>query len=167
MSALRANDLLLGNTHVFASLHPRTKLRPVNIRRKRNRKHDLAKVKRVMETAAAGNVTPPPSLASLSRQTKVHVSFLSRKFPDLAKQINAKYEEYQIAMGEARRALIDATVRATVTTIVERGQYPGRARMKKALPSSISLFDRVAHAAWRDEIKERNLTIPSKPTDKA
>ena len=152
--------LLLGNIGVLESLEPRSRLdlQVVGDNFKRHhKKHDVKHLKEVLDQAVASDAVPPISLASISRQTGVHLSFLSRKFPIQSAGIKERYRAYRNKLSIERIAAVNQVVHETVDKILAEGKTAGASSFRKTLPAGYSPKDFRVITAWRRELKERNI----------
>ena len=158
---LDVSDLLMGRVDVFVERGRGVILKPIGEEFKRkNTKHDMVELGKLMEAAAISLATP--SLKSVGDQVGVHLSFLARKFPVLAKKIKDRYQAHRLKKTADRRIRIETAVRETMTTILAKGGYPGVSRMRKTLPAGVNMMDDWAKHIWQEEIKSRNLQKPNK-----
>ena len=156
------SDLLLGNIGRLETLEPRSRLdlQPVgDVFKRHHLKHDINQLEELLKQAAASTETPPVSLASVARTAGVHISFASRKFPQLAGKIKSRYAWHRSSQMDEKTAHINTMVHELVERMLAEGKIIGNASFRKQLPAGYSLRDSRIMVAFRRELKIRNLKL--------
>jgi DNA-binding transcriptional regulator YhcF (GntR family) len=120
-------------------------------------KTDLQKMRQVLEAAAKGEMTPPPSLNQLAIQLRCNQTTLQRRFPEFTEEIKARHRQYGAIRIEVRAKLYQSIVSATVRSIHKVGLYPSQARVRDSLPRWIDMREPVAYQHWKRTLAELKL----------
>ncbi len=156
------SDLLLGNIGRLETLEPRSRLdlQPVGeVFKRHHLKHDINKLEELLKQAAASTETPPVSLASVARNAGVHISFASRKFPQLAGKIKSRYAWHRSRQMDEKTAHINTMVHDLVERMLAEGKIIGNSSFRKVLPVGYHFRDVRVIAAFKREVKLRNLKL--------
>lgn len=117
-------------------------------------KTDLEEMRQVLEAAAKGEITPPPSLNQLAIQLKCNQTTLQRRFPELAEKIKAFHRQYGEIRIEVRGKLSQSIVNSAAMSIYNVGLYPSQARVRDSLPSWLDIRGPVVYQQWKKTLAE-------------
>jgi hypothetical protein len=118
------------------------------------RKHDVGLLREVMTKAAESPEFRPLSVGQVCRQVGCHQTYAARKFPILAEQIKAHRATYVQIHKQQRQFFTGLITKSVASQLAGSGKYPSNRRMRRALPSWISLRDPVARKAWLEVLEE-------------
>ena len=115
---------------------------------------DLERMRQVLEEALKDGVVPNPSLNQLATQLGCNQSTLQRRFPELARRVKERYQEFYAIKKEVRANLFRSMVRRTVMDLHKAGFYPSQSRVRQALPEFIDMREPVAQDKWKRKLGE-------------
>lgn len=79
-----------------------------------------------LEAQISSTEYPPLSMAQVARNLGYDESHLYRRFPELCKQIAARYIEYSKLRGDSRLAKLGEELEKTIKHLISRGIYPSQ-----------------------------------------
>jgi hypothetical protein len=92
---------------------------------------------------------PPPSMCDVAKQLGYHRRTLTKKFPELCKQISANYLEYQKNSRTQRIKKYCLEVEQVVMTLNSQGVYPSEANVSKLLSKAGGFREQEVREALR------------------
>jgi len=117
---------------------------------------DLKKMRRLLESAAKGEIFPYPSLRNLAEQIGCHQTTLRRRFPALTEQVKSLYKTSETIRLEVRSKLVRSIVNSTVVDLHRSGVYPSESRLRECLPKFIHMREPVANNEWKRALAKLN-----------
>ena len=120
-------------------------------------KIDLELMRQVLEEAIANESLPRPSLNQLAKRLGCRLTTLGRRFPELAKAVKGRHQEFCAIRKEVRKKLFHSVVRATVINIHKSGEYPSQCRVRQTVPSFVDMREPAAYETWKQTLAELGL----------
>jgi hypothetical protein len=80
--------------------------------------------------------------------------YVSRKFPEFARKIVARRRTYVEIHKQQRLFFTGLITKSVASHLAASGQYPSYAKMRRALPSWVSLREATAKKAWLELLEE-------------
>lgn len=124
--------------------------------------YDLAAMREVLEEAFKDGVFPRPSLHSLAKKVGCHQSTLTRRFPELTKEVKSNHQKFTAIQKEVRSMMICSFVRRTTLELHEAGYYPSLNQIRMGQPGFVNTRDPLVHEEWKKTMKELGLSYESK-----
>ena len=115
-------------------------------------------MRQVLDAAAKGKGTPPPSLNQLAIQLKCNQTTIQRRFPELAEKIKVFHRQYGEIRIEVRGKLSQSIVNSTVRSIYNAGIYPSQTRVRDSLPKWLDMREPVVYQHWKKTLAELKLS---------
>jgi len=122
--------------------------------RRKLQRHDPKMIYDILIEAAEHPTNPPLSLLRVCKRAGCHQTYAARKFPELAQKIIAHRRTYVQIHKEQRHFFTGLITKAVASQLAASGQYPSDRKMRRALPSWISLRDPAAKKAWLELLEE-------------
>lgn len=110
------------------------------------RPFDANGVRCALEAVLASDVHPPPPMSEIARRLEYHHSSLHKHFPELCRDISARYLAYRKSRGMQRRQRLCEEVRQAAYSVHAQGMYPSAHRIAPLLsvPGSVRHPDAIA-----------------------
>jgi hypothetical protein len=108
------------------------------------RRCDLPAVHAALKSLIKADQFPPSSFAEICRGLGTEQSFISRKYPDLARTLIERRAQYLTIKKQIGRQFTKLLVESTFNKLLCDGIRPTSTQMAKALPRGIALRDRNA-----------------------
>jgi hypothetical protein len=122
------------------------------------RKHDYCAIEQRLKDAWASETFPPLSLASLCKELRSDVGYISKRFPQLARSISVRYRNYRSTATQVRLKNTALEVRKAVKTLHEGGKYPSTTKVSSILQSGVTLRDPFATQARKAAMRELGIS---------
>jgi hypothetical protein len=106
-------------------------------------------MRRLLESAAKGEIFPHPSLRRLAEKLGCHQTTLRRRFPSLTEQIKNQYDACENIRLEVRSKLLRSIVNSTVRNLHKAGIYPSESRLRECLPKFVHMREPIANDEWK------------------
>ncbi len=132
-------------------------LPPVEKPKRQRRPFGAASTRQVLEAVLASDEQPPPPMRQVARRLGKEHSFLYAHFPDLCREISARYMAYQKERGRQRVQQLCDEVRQAAITIHAQDIYPSAYRIESLLSVPGFMRHPAAIAVWREILKELGL----------
>jgi len=117
------------------------------------------------ELQAALMEDPLPSAEAISARTGLTLKYLGRIHPDLYAQYRKRTDEARRLAVSNRRAAFEAEIRSATIELIDRGLYPSRRRVLKAIPNPSMRHPKILTRQTAAMLLERKLawetTTPS------
>lgn len=120
----------------------------------RRRPFDADGLQRALEAVLASDEHPPPPMREIARRLGYGHSHLYKRFPELCREISARYMTYQKACGIQRRQQLCEEVRQAAYRIHARGMYPSAYRIEQILSVPGFIRHPDAIATWHEALQE-------------
>ena len=126
-------------------------------------KSDLHAMRRALEESLKDETLPPASLSKIASDLGCRQTTLVRRFPEEAKMVKERYEQYRSIRKEVRSKLVRSQVHSVVVNIHNSGDYPSQYLVRQALPKSIDMREHAAYDEWRRTLAELGLGLRGQP----
>ena len=107
-----------------------------------------------MTNAAENPKSPPVSVAEVCRKVGCHPSFAVRKCPEAAAKIKKHWSTYWKIHKQQRQYFAALVTKCVASNLAAAGEYPSNNKMKRELPTWISLREAVSRKAWEEVLEE-------------
>jgi len=123
------------------------------------RPFDTDGVRRALEAVLAADETPPPAMRQVARRLGYPHSGLHHRFPDLCRNISARYLAYRKDRSQQRKQRLFDEIRQAVTQVGEQGLYPSANRVAQCLSLPGFIRHPEARAVWHETLQQQGWTL--------
>ncbi|HEY5911664.1 MAG TPA: hypothetical protein VJA21_13775 [Verrucomicrobiae bacterium] len=106
------------------------------------RHHSAEKVRAALTAAMEAKEYPPPSLRAVCLRLGYHQTVASRKCPELAESIMARFRSFQTESKRTREYFMRQTLESAVNQLLWEGRSLSFHQLAKVLPPHISIRDK-------------------------
>jgi len=118
------------------------------------RSFDKERVRGILEAELAVGNCPPQSMSKVARKLRYDHSFLFKYYPDLCREISARFEEYRTSQSIESKQGIIHEVRRAALKVQSEGLYPSQVRVRNLLATLGTIRIPEALHTWHAVLKE-------------
>ncbi len=118
------------------------------------REFNPGEIRQALEAELHSNEYPPPPMSKVAKRLRYDPSFLYKYFPELCRNISAKFEKYRSDQCEERKRQIVDEVRQATLKVHFQDIYPSQVRVRNLLTKPGSIRIPEALATWHTTLKE-------------